>query len=166
MVTPEGWHHPPDHSRHRMLRCTTSREEPCWRQGLKPDHETASVKIFMHDLLNLKGSFTLSWLRCCLRSVKPHSVKCEKDAGDAFRPAAALGSAQAVCDGTNGGVWVCGAGPFTQLPCHPLESLSGHRNAGPKTTLGPRGIKRNQSSQKKKKKTECVAKRDQRLVRI
>ena len=63
--------------------------------GLKPDHETASVRIFMCDLLNLKGGFTLSWLRCCLRSVKPHSIKRKKDAGNAFRPAAALGSAQA-----------------------------------------------------------------------
>lgn len=78
-----------------MLRCTSYGEEPCWRQGLKPDHETASVRIFMRDLLNLKGGFTLSCLRCCLRSVKPHSVKREMDAGDAFRPAAALGSAQA-----------------------------------------------------------------------
>ena len=140
MATPEGWHHPPDHGRHQMLRHTSYGKEPCQRQTPKPDHEAASVRIFTCDLPNLKEGFTLSCLRCCLRSVKPHSIKRKKDAGDAFRHAAALGLHRQT-RWHQPRVWVCGAGSFTQLPCLPLESLSGHRNAGPKTTLGPRSIK-------------------------
>lgn len=61
------------------------------------------------------------------------------------------------------GIWVCGTSSFSHLPCISQMSLSGRRNSGPRTTLGPKGIKMNRSSEKE---TGCMAKQDQRPARI
>lgn len=164
MVTPEGWHHPPDHGRQQMLRHTSHGEEPCWRQRLKPDYDTASVRTFTCDLPNLKEGFTLSCLRCYLRSVKPHSLKRKKDAGDTFRRAAALGSAQADAMAPTPGValWCRFLHPAA-LPSPRVPAWS--QECWTQNYTGTKEHK-NELIKPKIKKTECRAKRDQKLVRI
>lgn len=127
-------HHPPDHRRHRMLRCTSHGKSPAGDRGSSLTNELAPQS---ESFMARGPAESPRWLHPelleMLFKIRQTPLHQAQDGCLASTPS----------DQQHGFLhrqvrWhqprglVQGAGSFTQLPCHPLESLSGHRNTGPK----------------------------------